>query len=191
MGKEVGIVEQRNAGAVNVDYFALDDDLTEDERALRDRVRAFAASDVLPIINDYWERAQFPFELLPGLARLGIVGGTIEGYGCPGLSRRTAGIASREMARGDGSVNTFLGVHSSLCMGAINMLGSEEQKQRWLPVMATLANRRVRADGAAAWFGLGGAGDERAPGRGGLHPQRSQKVDRQRRRGRRRRNLCA
>ncbi len=123
---------------VNVDYFRLDDGLTDGERALRDRIRAYVASDILPIINDYWERAEFPAELLPGLARLGIIGSTISGYGCPGLSRRAAGIVAREMARGDGSINTFLGVHSSLCMGAISMLGSEEQKQRWLPALATL-----------------------------------------------------
>lgn len=123
---------------VNVDYFRLDDGLTDGERALRDRIRAYVASDILPIINGYWERAQFPAELLPGLARLGIIGGTISGYGCPGLSRRAAGIVAREMARGDGSINTFLGVHSSLCMGAINMLGSEEQKRRWLPSLAAL-----------------------------------------------------
>ncbi|WP_460464250.1 acyl-CoA dehydrogenase family protein [Arthrobacter pigmenti] len=123
---------------VNSDYFLLDDELSTDERALRDRVRSYVDSDILPIINDYWELAQFPEELLPGLARLGIIGSTIEGYGCPGLSRRAAGIAAREIARGDGSVNTFIGVHSSLGMGAINMLGNEEQKQRWLPAMAGL-----------------------------------------------------
>ena len=83
--------------------------------------------------------AQFPFELVPKLAELGIVGGTIEGYGCPGLSRaRRRAWSTLELARGDGSVNTFLGVQSGLAMGSINMLGSEEQKQRWLPAMARL-----------------------------------------------------
>lgn len=122
----------------NSDYFLLDDELTDAEIALRDRIRAYVDSDILPIINDYWERAEFPHQLRPGLAQLGIIGSTIEGYGCPGLSRRAAGIAAREIARGDGSVNTYIGVHSSLCMGTIAMLGSEEQKQRWLPGMATL-----------------------------------------------------
>lgn len=126
------------AAEVNSDYFLLDDELSTEERALRDRVRSYVDSDILPIINDYWERAQFPDELLGGLAGLGIIGSTIEGYGCPGLSRRAAGIVAREIARGDGSVNTFLGVHSSLGMGAINMLGNNEQKQRWLPSMAAL-----------------------------------------------------
>jgi glutaryl-CoA dehydrogenase len=123
---------------VNSDYFLLDDELTPKERALRDQVRSYVDSDILPVINDYWERAEFPVELLPGLARLGIIGSTIEGYGCPGLSRRVAGIVAREIARGDGSINTFIGVHSSLAMGAINMLGSEAQRQRWLPSMSIL-----------------------------------------------------
>ena len=93
---------------------------------------------MLPIINDYWERAQFPFELVPKIAQLGVVGGAITGYGCPGLSRLAAGMVTLELSRGDGSVNTFLGVQNGLAMGSINMLGSEEQKQRWLPAMARL-----------------------------------------------------
>lgn len=120
------------------DYFLLDEELTANEMALRDRIRAYVDTDILPVINDYWERAEFPHQLRPGLANLGVIGGTITGYGCPGLSRRAMGIVSREIARGDGSVNTYIGVHSSLCMGSIAMLGSEEQRQRWLPDMATL-----------------------------------------------------
>lgn len=116
------------------DVFRLDDTLSELE--LRDRVRAFGEELVLPIINDCWERAEFPFELIAPLADLGVVGGIIEGYGCPGLSRRAAGIVARELARAAGSLNTFFGVHSGLAMGAIALLGSEEQKQRWLPPMA-------------------------------------------------------
>ncbi len=65
------------------------------------------------------------------------MGSTIKGYGCPGLTRLAAGIVAAEVSRGDGSVNTFLGVQSGLAMGTINMLGSEEQKERWLPSMAT------------------------------------------------------
>lgn len=125
-------------GAATSDYFLLDEDLTPDELAIRDKVRAFAEEQVKPIINDYWERAEFPWELLPGLADLGIIGTTIEGYGCPGLSRKAAGMVAREMSRVDGSINTFLGVHGNLGMGAINVLGSDEQKARWLPAMARL-----------------------------------------------------
>ncbi|MBA3905565.1 MAG: acyl-CoA dehydrogenase family protein [Pseudonocardiales bacterium] len=120
------------------DYYLLDELLTDEARAVRNRVRAFVESDVLPVINDYWDRAEFPWALVPKLAGLGIVGSTIEGYGCPGLSRLAAGMATLEISRGDGSVNTFLGVQSGLAMGSIDLLGSEEQKQRWLPAMATL-----------------------------------------------------
>ena len=120
------------------DYYRLDAQLTDDERAIRDRVRAFGADEVLPVINAYWERAEFPFELVPKLAALGVAGTTIEGYGCPGMSRLAAGIVSRELARADGSLNTFFGVHSGLAMGSIALLGSEEQKARWLPPMARL-----------------------------------------------------
>lgn len=127
-----------SATPVNIDYYLLDDLLLEEEVLIRKKVQGFVNESVLPVINDYWERAEFPFELLPGIARLGIIGSTIEGYGCPGLSRLAAGMVSVEMSRGDGSLNTFLGVQSGLAMGTINMLGNEEQKQRWLPAMATL-----------------------------------------------------
>ena len=120
------------------DYFRLDDELTADEISVRDKVRAFAEHRVLPVINEYWEKAEFPYELLPGLAELGIVGTTIRGYGCPGMSRKAAGVVAREMARADGSMGTFFGVHSNLAMQTIEMLGSQEQKERWLPRMADL-----------------------------------------------------
>ena len=101
------------------DYYLLADLLDDDERAVRDRVRKFVDTEVLPIINDYWERAQFPFELVPKIAELGVVGGAIAGYGCPGLSRLAAGMVTLELSRGDGSVNTFLGVQNGLAMGSI------------------------------------------------------------------------
>jgi glutaryl-CoA dehydrogenase len=123
---------------VNPDCYLLEELLPDDARDVAARVRAFVDSDVLPVINDYWDRAEFPWPLVPKLAGLGIVGSTISGYGCPGLSRLAAGMVSVEISRGDGSVNTFLGVQSGLAMGTIHMLGSEEQKQRWLPSMATL-----------------------------------------------------
>jgi glutaryl-CoA dehydrogenase len=120
------------------DYFLLDELLTDEARAVGERVRAFVEADLLPVINDYWDRADFPWPLVPKIAELGVVGGTIEGYGCPGLSPLAAGMASLEFSRGDGSINTFFGVQSGLAMGTVNLLGSEEQKQRWLPAMATL-----------------------------------------------------
>jgi glutaryl-CoA dehydrogenase len=123
---------------LGTDYYLLDELLAEPERAIRDKVRAFASQEIIPVINDYWEKAEFPFELIPGLAGLGVAGLSIQGYGCPGMSRLAAGLVSTELSRGDGSINTFFGVHSGLVMGAIATLGSEEQKRRWLPPMARL-----------------------------------------------------
>jgi glutaryl-CoA dehydrogenase len=124
--------------ATAADYYLIGELLTEEERTVRDRVRAFCDREVIPIINDYWERAEFPFALVPKLAALGLAGGVIAGYGCPGLSPIANGLLMAELSRGDGSLNTFFGVHSGLAMGAIAMLGSEEQKRRWLPPMARM-----------------------------------------------------
>lgn len=123
---------------LETDLFLLSERFGTAERDLQARVRGFVEGSVLPVINDYWERAEFPLEILPGLASLGVVGSQISGYGCPGLTPLQAGIVTQELSRGDGSINTFMGVQSNLAMGAIDMLGSEEQKQRWLPRMATL-----------------------------------------------------
>jgi glutaryl-CoA dehydrogenase len=120
------------------DLYLTDLELTEEERAVRDSVRRFCDEQVRPVINGYWERAEFPFELVPALAELHVCGGTNQGHGMPGLSPLAAGLVSMELARGDGSVSTFHGVHSGLAMNAIAMLGSEEQKDRWLPAMAKL-----------------------------------------------------
>ncbi len=126
------------APSLGTDYYLMDDLLTDEERAVRDKVRAFCDREVIPVAQDYWDRAEFPFELVPKLAQLGIVGGSIKGYGCPGLSPVAVGLIGLEMSRGDGSFTTFYGVHSGLAMSSINILGSEEQKQKWLPPMARL-----------------------------------------------------
>lgn len=123
---------------VTTDFYLLNELLSDEERAIAHRVRSFVTSALLPVINDYWERAEFPLELVPQIAELGIIGTTIQGYGCPGMSRLAAGLVALEMSRGDGSMNTFLGVQSGLSMGSINLLGSTEQKERWLPAMARL-----------------------------------------------------
>jgi glutaryl-CoA dehydrogenase len=124
--------------SLGTDYYLLEELLSDEEREFRDKVRAFADREVIPIINEYWDKAQFPFELIPKVAELNIAGTTIQGYGCPGMSHVAAGLVAIEMARGDGSLNTFFGVHSGLAMGTIAMLGSEEQREKWLPPMARL-----------------------------------------------------
>lgn len=124
--------------ALGTDYYLLEETLSDGEREVRDKVRAFADREIIPVINEYWEKAEVPFELIPKMAELGIAGTTIKGYGCPGMSPLAAGLVAAEMGRGDGSINTLFGVHSGLAMGSIAMLGSEEQKQRWLPQMARM-----------------------------------------------------
>jgi glutaryl-CoA dehydrogenase len=121
--------------SLGTDYYLLEELLTDEEREIRDRVRAFADREVIPIINEYWDKAQFPFELISKVAELNIAGTTIQGYDCPGMSHVAAGLVAVELARGDGSFNTFFGVHSGLAMGTIEILGSEEQSRsgsrRW------------------------------------------------------------
>ncbi len=119
-----------------VDFYFLDELLTGEEIVTRDRLRDFCAREVTPHASRWWEAAEFPFELIPKMAKLNLAGGMIEGYGCPGLSSVAVGLIAREWARADGSVGTFFGVHSFLAMQTIGLLGSEEQKQRWLPEMA-------------------------------------------------------
>jgi glutaryl-CoA dehydrogenase len=102
------------------------------------RTRRFVDHEVLPAINGYWERAELPWPLITRLAELGLVGEDIDGYGCPGMSPLACGLVNMELHRGDGSLGTFLGVHSGLAMKSIAMLGSEEHKQRWLAPTARL-----------------------------------------------------
>ncbi|MFI6059309.1 acyl-CoA dehydrogenase family protein [Streptomyces sp. NPDC051286] len=125
-------------GPEHTDYFLLNDLLDDEQRALRQKVRDFMDQEVTPIINPYWERAEFPHELVPKLAQLGVMGFQIQGHGCPGMSNVTAGLVILELARGDLSISTFSGVHSALAMTSIALLGSEEQKDRFLPPMARL-----------------------------------------------------
>jgi glutaryl-CoA dehydrogenase len=124
--------------ARETDYFLMKDQLTEDELALLYAVREFGETEVLPVVNRYWERGEFPFELVPRLAGLNVVGDTMTGYGTAPMSAVGAGLLMYELSRIDGSIATFFGVHVGLAMQSIYLLGSEEQRQRWLPPMARL-----------------------------------------------------
>src|SRR5215207_7164334 len=120
------------------DLFGLDDLLTEEEREVRERVRAFSDAEVIPIMADCWERGEFSYQLVPKLAALGICGDTVKGYGCAGLSAVGAGLAAMELARGDGSIYRFFGATSGFAINTIANLGSDEQKEKWIPGMARL-----------------------------------------------------
>lgn len=122
----------------DTDFFALHEVLPDHERALLARVRDYCDIEVAPVMNDYWERAEFPVPLIEGYRRLGIAGGSLRGPGCPGMSPLLEGYVAAELARGDGSISTFNAVHSGLAMTAIGLLGSDEQQQRWLPALAAV-----------------------------------------------------
>jgi glutaryl-CoA dehydrogenase len=124
--------------SLGTDYFLIADQLTREELGYLRRTRDFVDNEVLPVINGYWERAEFPWPLIDQLATLGVVGDGIDGYGCPPMSPIATGLVHMELNRGDGSLGTFVGVQAGLAMQSIAMLGSEEQKQRWLPGMARL-----------------------------------------------------
>ena len=112
--------------------------LEEPDRELLSAVRAWATREVEPIINDHWTRATFPHELLPSMAQLGIAGLAYDGPGCPARGALVDGMVQMELARVDPSIATFMGVHGGLAMGSINLGGSDEQRERWLPAMARM-----------------------------------------------------
>ncbi|MDT0470317.1 acyl-CoA dehydrogenase family protein, partial [Streptomyces gibsoniae] len=99
---------------------------------------AFVEGELLPVINGYWERAEFPQALLPAFAKVGVAGTTVRGYGAPGLTGFQTGLVTLELSRGDGSFNTINALQSGLVMGTLDRFGNEEQKQRWLPPLARL-----------------------------------------------------
>ena len=123
---------------LDADFYELEELLDPTGLQLVLRVREFMEKSVAPVINHYWTREQFPHELVPGLAALGIAGLACEGYDCPGGSSLLDGMIAMELARTDCSIATFMGVHGGLAMGSIFLCGSEEQKRRWLPAMARL-----------------------------------------------------
>jgi glutaryl-CoA dehydrogenase len=122
----------------DADFYLLEQTLDPAGRQLVARVREYMEKSVQPVINHYWTREEFPFELVPGLRQLGIAGLGYEGYGCPGRNCLLDGMISMELARVDPSIATFFGVHGGLAMGSIYLCGSDEQKQRWLPEMARM-----------------------------------------------------
>jgi len=119
-----------------VDFYRIDDLLTEEERLVRSTVSRFVDERFLPIVTDHYERGSFPMEVVPELARLGVFGMHLQGYGAAGLSNVMYGLACQELERGDSGLRSFVSVQGSLCMFPIHRYGSEEQKQRWLPFMA-------------------------------------------------------
>ena len=123
--------------ARGTDYFLMKEQLKPEEAEILRQVREFGEAEVLPIVNSYWERGEFPFELVPKIAALNLVGDhNMRDYGCRPMSAVGAGLVMMELSRIDSSIATFFAVHLGLAMQSINLLGSEEQKRRYLPAMA-------------------------------------------------------
>jgi glutaryl-CoA dehydrogenase len=110
--------------------------LSEEERLVQDSVARLVDAEVLPVIRKAFEEHRFPKELVPKLAELGLLGSSIQGYDCAGLSAVCYGLICQELERGDSGIRSFVSVQSSLCMYPIFAFGSEEQKRRYLPRMA-------------------------------------------------------
>ena len=110
--------------------------LTEDEQLVQDSVARFIDDRVLPSIQKHFEEHTFPRELIPGLAELGLLGSSLEGYGCAGMNSVSYGLICQELERGDSGIRSFVSVQSSLCMYPIHAFGSEEQRRKYLPGLA-------------------------------------------------------
>jgi glutaryl-CoA dehydrogenase len=118
------------------DFLGIDHLLSDEERDIRDSVRAFVRDRVVPHVGDWFEEARIPRELAPQLGRLGVLGMHLEGYGCAGVSATAYGLACMELEAGDSGIRSLVSVQGSLSMYAIWRWGSPEQKQEWLPRMA-------------------------------------------------------
>ncbi|HMD59295.1 MAG TPA: acyl-CoA dehydrogenase family protein [Steroidobacteraceae bacterium] len=119
-----------------LDLYNVRDSLSAEEQAVQDSVARLVDAKVLPIIRQCFEQHRFPRELVADLAALGLLGSSLEGYGCAGLNAVASGLICQELERGDSALRSFVSVQSSLCMFPIYSFGSEEQKQRYLPRMA-------------------------------------------------------
>lgn len=119
-----------------VDYYRVDDLYTDEERLVRDTVRAFVDAEVLPIIETHHRKGSFPQELIPRLGELGLLGATLRVYGCPGVSEVAYGLIMQELERGDSGLRSFASVQGALTMYPIYAFGTEEQMEAWLPRLA-------------------------------------------------------
>jgi glutaryl-CoA dehydrogenase len=118
-----------------VDYFLLDASLTEEERLVRRTARQFVEDRVIPHIRDCYNEGRFPREWIAEMAELGFFGANLEGYGCAGMSNVEYGLLMQELERGDSGLRSFASVQGALVMYPIHAFGSDEQKERWLPLL--------------------------------------------------------
>ncbi|MEX2498593.1 MAG: acyl-CoA dehydrogenase family protein [Wenzhouxiangellaceae bacterium] len=120
-----------------LDLYNISGELTDEERMIRDSVGRFVDERALPLIAECFDAGRFPTELIPEIADLGLLGSSLEGYGCAGLNAVSYGLICQELERGDSGLRSFVSVQSSLCMYPIHAFGSEAQRETWLPGMAS------------------------------------------------------
>src|SRR5262252_5476541 len=118
-----------------VDFIEFDTLLSEDERLVRETARRFIEDNLVPIIEQCNREGRFPRELVKPMADLGFFGASLKGYGCAGMSNVEYGLVMQELERGDSGVRSFVSVQSALVMFPIYAMGSEAQKERWLPAL--------------------------------------------------------
>src|SRR5690606_17565727 len=148
---------QHKLPPIDGDFYDLSLKLSPEQRALQLKVRNFMEDEIRPIANEYWNRAEFPFQIIPKMAELDICGISYEGIGKYQQPFLMEGIIAMELARVDVSISTFFGVHSGLAMGSIYVCGSEEQKQEWLPKMQKMeAIGAFGFAGPEVWSGVAG-----------------------------------
>jgi glutaryl-CoA dehydrogenase len=124
-------------GFAGVDFYQLEGAFSEEERAVRDTVRAWVDEQLMPVIGDCYIEGKFPKQLIPGLAELGVLGANLpEQYGCAGLNNVAYGLIMQELERGDSGIRSFASVQGALVMYPIFAFGSDAQKQQWLPRLA-------------------------------------------------------
>ena len=121
----------------NFDFLHLDSGFSEDELLVRRTARDFVEDNIVPIIEDCFREGRFPRELVPLMGELGFFGANLEGYGCAGMSNVEYGLVTQELERGDSGLRSFVSVQSALVMYPIYTFGTEEQKNTWLPALAS------------------------------------------------------
>ncbi|MBS3746177.1 MAG: acyl-CoA dehydrogenase family protein [Wenzhouxiangellaceae bacterium] len=119
-----------------LDLYDITAELDDEERMIREAVARFVDQRALPLIPECFDTGRFPTELIPEIAELGLLGSSLEGYGCAGLNSVSYGLICQELERGDSGLRSFVSVQSSLCMYPIHAFGSEAQREKWLPGMA-------------------------------------------------------
>ena len=119
-----------------VDFYKMEQHLTEEEIMVRDLVRDWVDERVIPIIEEYYTKGTFPTELISEIGEMGLFGCNLEGYECAGLSNVAYGLVCQELERGDSAIRSCVSVQGSLSMYPIHAFGTEEQKQKYLPGMA-------------------------------------------------------